>query len=316
MKKICTLLSTVLLSYGAMAQPGVVNVNGNLDTWRSYNAGLPPATLTAPNGWYSSDTLIFAYGPLATPGHTFAVQLEQDAASHAGAFAAKLTTKDQGPDLGNMPCILSNAKMDLDLANFDPADPFASLEFEGGTSVTERINVVSAWIKYTPVNTDLGLFMAEALSGTNVIGEGEIELTQPYANYTKLTINLTYSQTGNPDKLRIYFVSSEPDNAENGTVMMVDDVEAIGASGVRTVLYKSEVVKLYPVPAHGSLNIASSINKPMVWQAYTLDGKLVAEKLFTGSATADISHMAAGLYTYTVSEVNGNAVQTGKFNVQ
>jgi hypothetical protein len=321
MKKILTLLAATAIAYASSAQIGVVNVKGDLDTWRSYNAitaTFPPSvhSLTAPQGWFSSDTLIFAYGELASPGYTFAAQLAEDAGSHAGAAAAKLTSKDQGPDLGNLPCILSNSKMDLDLTNFDPADPFASITFEGGTTVTERINVVSAWIKYAPVNSDKAAMICEALQGTNVIGDGEVEITQATPNYTKITVNLTYSQTGNPDKLRIIFASSDPSNAEDGSVLMVDDVEAIGASGVRTSLFKNNVVNVYPVPAHGNLNLASSQGKPLVWQAYTIDGKLVASKTFTGTASVDISHMAAGQYTYTVSEINGVAVQNGKFSVQ
>jgi hypothetical protein len=320
MKKLLTLLAAAAITQTANAQTGVVNVKGDLDNWRTYNVTqvFPPSitTLDAPVDWYSSDTLIFGYGPLASPGHTFTAQLSKETAStHAGGGAAKLTTEDQGPDLGVLPCILSNAKMDLDLSNFDPADPFASLTFEGGTPVTERINVVSAWVKYTPVNADKAFFYAEAIQGSNTIGEGDVEI-QATANYTKLTITMNYSQTGNPDKLRIFFASSDPNNAQDGSILLVDDVEAIGASGVRTPLFKNNVVKVYPVPAHGSLNLASSKNQPLVWQAYSVDGKLVASTTFTGNTSVNISHMPAGLYSYTVSEINGIAVQTGKFNVQ
>lgn len=320
MKKAIAIASLLVTSLAANAQ--VVNIQGNLDNWRNYGAGLPPTQLTAPNGWFSADSLIFAYGPLLGTG-PFVKQMSKDAASHSGAFAAVLTTKDQGPDFGVITGLLTNAKPGVDLANFDPTDPMGSLTYTGGTPVTERINVVSAWVKYIPVNSDVAIINVQAVQtgqgqgGSDlVVGEAEEQISVQNS-YTKVLVNLNYTDaTIKPDKLLISITSSDPANPEDGSVLYVDDIEAIGASGVHTVLFGEQTVKLYPVPARDILHISTELSQPLIWQAYAQDGKLVAQQQFTKKTKADISHLSGGVYIYNIHDMNGNAVQQGKFNVE
>ena len=68
------------------------NFYGNMDTWRTYSAGTA-SNLESPQGWYSADSLIFAFGPLA--GITPQQQVFKSNSSHAGAYAAEIKTKIQ-----------------------------------------------------------------------------------------------------------------------------------------------------------------------------------------------------------------------------
>ncbi|RYE25690.1 MAG: T9SS type A sorting domain-containing protein [Sphingobacteriales bacterium] len=315
MKKIFTFL----LSLGctaAMAQ----NINGDFDTWRTFNAGIPSTTLTAPNGWFGTDSLLFTFGPFLSPGTTFKPQLTKATPSHTGAFAAQIMSHDQGTDFGILPGLLINGNPTIDVANFDPNDPFGSMTFEGGLQTIERVNTLSAWVKYAPRDTDMGqiavlaFLEGAAADGTDsLIGYADTTLDQAYPAYTEFNLRVEYMDaTVIPNKVLIGFISSA-DEAIDSSVMQVDDAEVMSASGVKIPVFQQQIVKVYPTPATDVLNLNTTYSKELTWQAFSIDGKVVKTVIVNGNTSVNISDLAAGSYLYRVSDMNGKVLQQNKF---
>jgi hypothetical protein len=315
MKKLFTLLLSLSCT-AAMAQ----NINGDFDTWRTYGAGFPATTLTAPVGWYGTDSLLFTFGPLLSPGTTFKAQLTKATPSHTGAFAAKAMTLDQGPDFGVLPGLLVNCKPTIDPNNFDPNDPLGSITFEGGLHTIERVNTISAWIKYEPKGGDegemtlLAYLEGAAADGTDsLVGMADTILDQAYPAFTEFKLRVAYiDPTVIPNKVMIGFISSS-DATTDSSVIYVDDAEIMSASGVKTVVFQQEIVKVYPSPATDHISLTTTYTKPLVWQAFSLEGKLVATEKLQGQADVNISQLAPGTYLYRVSNEEGKVIQQQKF---
>lgn len=315
MKKLFTIF-ICLSSYAGFSQ----NINGDFDTWRTYNAGFPSTTLEAPSGWFGTDSLLFTFGPLLSPGTTFKSQLTKGTPSHSGSFAAKVMTHDQGPDFGVLPGLLVNCKPTLDPNDFDPNDPFGSLVFEGGLQTIERVNTLSAWIKYEPRDADEGemtllayLEGAAADGSDSLVGFADTILDQAYPNYTEFKLRVEYIDANVvPNKILIGFLSSA-DAATDSSVMYVDDAEVMSASGVKIPVFQQQIVKLYPIPATDRLFLSTTSTQQLIWEAYSIDGKKVANITLNKDAEVDISQLATGSYIYRVTDESGKILQQQKF---
>ncbi len=315
MKKIFTLILSFGFT-GAIAQ----NINGDFDTWRNFTAGIPATTLEAPIGWYGTDSLLYTFGPFLSPGTVFKPQLTRSTPSHTGAFAAKAMTHNQGPDFGILPGLLVNAAPTIDPGDFDPDDPFGSITFEGGLTTIERVNTLSAWIKYEPRGSDFGqmtllaFLEGQAANGADsLVGMADTVLEQAYPNFTEFKLRVQYLDPNViPNKVIIGFISSS-DDATDSSAIYVDDAEVMSASGVKIAVFQQQVVKVFPSPAFNVLNLTTTYTKELAWQAYSLEGKVVATTKLKGNATVDISQLPTGTYLYRVSDVDGKVLQQNKF---
>jgi len=310
MKKTITLLATGLLMMGS-AQAQLTN--GGMEQWRSYNVGtLPPIALEAPNGWYSLDSTVAVYGFLVGGAKK---QTFKSTDKHAGTYAAQLISKDYGTSFGVLPGVLSNAKINVDIATQE-------FSFSGGTPVTQRYASAEAWVKYLPKGTDSALIGVGAViagigagGADSVIGEGFITLGRT-SSYTKITVPITYFNSAVPTHIQVGFVSGNLDMGVDSSMLFVDDVAINTTSGISQQLFRNKVVSCYPNPATNVLNLTSNEEQALIWEATTANGQVVARKEFTKSATVSLNNMAAGIYFYRVLNLNKEMMQTGKFMVK
>lgn len=324
MKKLILSLLACSTLFAANAQ----NILGQgMESWHTMSVGFPAQQVEAPDYWFGADSIVFSYALLAGVTSPKA-QLSKDAAAHSGSYAAKLVTKDQGGQLNEVPGILANAKINLDINNLDPNDPLASLTYEGGTAINQRFNHIGAWIKYQPGgSSDKAQIIARTVltgqgagGADSIVAQGDMKISSAIANYTYVEFPLTYIDPNVvPDKLLLIFLSSTNEtssSAVDGSTLHVDDVSALQkATGVRQMIFNAESFNVYPNPAKDVLNITTSMTEQVEWQAYNVAGQQVATQSFTKEATIDISNLAAGMYYYNVTDVNGNIIFNSKFSV-
>jgi len=313
MKRLFTIGMLLMAGQGAIAQ----NLQGGLETWRTYSSGTA-TNLEAPNGWFSADSLTYAYGPIASS--TPQKQLTKSTSAHGGQYAAQITTRDLQGMIGVITGILTNAEIGFDLTTFiATGDPMAALSYSGGTNVSQRIGGITAWGKYTPSGNDTARMVIEALKNVggnpdSVIGTGSARILAS-SSWTSVFANMSYINSSIvPDRIVVAFMSSGGTAPQNGSVLMVDDVNPVSV-GINDLTAKEDRVVIYPNPARNILSIEAKENGNFTWEAYNLQGQRVARQDFSNKTTANISHLAAGVYTYRICDQYGVAVQRGKFNV-
>ncbi len=316
-----------LLACSTLVSANAQNILGQgMESWHNISAGIPPKQVEAPDHWFGADSIVFSVAPFAGISSPKA-QLTKDTDAHSGTLAAKLVTKDQGGQLNEVPGVLANAKINIDLNNLDPNNPLASLSYDGGTAISQRFDHIGAWIKYQPSGADKAQIIARTvLTGQgaggedSVVAEGDTIIYSALANYTYVEFPLMYDDPNVvPDKLLIIFLSSTNETATSpvdGSTLLVDDVEALQKNtNVRTTLLDNESFNVYPNPAKNTLNISTSVTETIVWQAYNAAGRKVATQRFTKEAKVDISSLSSGMYYYNVTDLDGKQIFGGNFSV-
>ncbi|WP_276133397.1 T9SS type A sorting domain-containing protein [Polluticoccus soli] len=310
MKRLITLFSLLAITGLANAQ----NVQGTMETWQNYNVGL--TSLQKPAGWRGVDSLIFALGPFVSPGTIFERQLFQSSTVHGGAYAALLYNADQGPDLGIVPGLMTNAKVNVDITN-------QTFTMTGGTPVNIRIDTVKAWVRYLPRGLDEGAMTALAVitgagagGADSVVGTGFAPIMAS-GTYTEIMAILAYPDGLTPNALQITFSgSSDFTNAADSSELYVDDVTAIGPVGIKVQLFKEPVVEVYPNPAKNIVFINNLKSEAVTFELYNITGaRVMRTNAAKGKTEADISTVAGGTYFFQVKNKAGDIVQTGKLNV-
>ncbi len=315
--------------------------NSGMETWRSNSAGgvgFPPGPVVpieAPTEWFGFDSIVVAYGEMfggiAGFGSDWHQQVfEENTFKNGGSASAKVMTRVQD-SLGAFAGILSSSKMDLDITALSSGtgDPMDAVIFEGGTPTTLRITTVSAWVAYFPGNdtstgmpgADEGVMNVQAVAtyggADTVIGTGMVIIT-PSTSFTQVTCSLTYTTHAfDINKVRIIFMSSGGSGAPlDSSTLFVDDVTMMGEPQWASHLTaKSDVVRVYPNPANGTLYLDGPTNVGLSCAVSSVSGQLVTSKALNGADKLDISGLPAGLYLYSITDASGNAVQTGKVTV-
>jgi len=313
MRKIVFTLLALLISFAAQAQ----NLYGDMEVWRSYKIGSD--TVWNPQHWFSYDSLTLKVGPGLYPGSTFVRQTFQTTDAHSGTYAVKLITRSQS-SIGIAPGVLVNAYPQVNLAAFNPSDPYACISYAGGTGLSKRVATVYAWIKYAPVGSDNGEIVAEAhatVSGKDsIIGRGDISVSAT-SNYTLYNIDVSYtSSTLIPQNLIISFYSSAAGGAAtaDSSTMYIDDV-TMTMVDVPALASEKDIVSFYPNPSKGVINIQGPAGKQLHWQLYDLDGQFVFSHTIIAHTSLDLSYLLTGLYFYNVTDENSAIVQRGKLSI-
>lgn len=310
MKRLSTLLSLLAITFLANAQ----NLQGTMETWQNYNVGL--TQLQKPAGWRGIDSLVFALGPLVSPGTQFERQLFQSSTAHNGAYAALLYNADQGTTLGVVPGLMSNAVVNVDIIN-------QTYTMTGGTPVNLRIDTVKAWVRYLPRGVDEGAMTALAvLSGAgaggtdSVVGTGFTTITAANT-YTEIMAVLSYPNNITPNALQVVFAgSADFTNAVDSTELYIDDVSAVGSVGIKMQLFEEPVVEVYPNPAKNIVYINNLKAETVNMELYSIAGaKVMQTNVGKGKTEADISSVAGGTYFFQVKNKAGDIIQTGRLNV-
>ncbi len=314
MKKLFTIALLSCSATIASAQ----NIQGGLDSWRVYSSG-SASSLHAPNGWFGIDSVVFytySQFPFFTPDSL----LFETNDVHSGAAAARLVSKSMGT-LGVLPGVLANANPTIDINNLDFNDPASSIGYIGGTPVNQRMGWLNAWVKYQPAGNDTASIQVQAIlndastqNTDSVIGSGSLRITANMTNYASISVPVNYiNGSVTPTKMLILFVSGSTSSGTAGSTLFVDDIN-MATVGINDVAAQDPVA-VYPNPAQNTVLLNGQAAQAYTWKVYTIDGRLVAQKNFTGSTTADISTLANGIYTYLVLDKAGNTVQQKKLEV-
>jgi len=297
MKKI-VLFILAIATNATFAQAQTTAPNGGFETWQTKTLIFNPLSpLDVPTSWSTFDSLANSLNFLL--GQTTAIQktvTKSTTVKNSGTMSAVLTTKTFS-SLGAVPGILTNANINLD-ASFN-------LTFSGGATITQRVSLASAYIKYAPATADSGSFAVEVINRTfgkdSVIGSGGVQFGSK-ANFTKVDVPVTYITTTLPANLiRFYFTNSN-DTVQNSSTLYVDDITYTTTTGVTEALMNDIEITAYPNPANEVVTIKAATEDALVVELYSIDGQLLQTKAFSKETQLRIADLANGLYVYNIKD--------------
>lgn len=304
MKKLFTLALSLIAST-SFAQ---FVSNAGMEDWHTYT--VDGTDLEAPDGWFGSDSAIFAFNE-AFPilGLSPQQQIFQSTAANNGSSSARVLTADIGSIVGIVGGTLSNANISFSQGG---------ITYEGGSSVTERVPYVNAWVRYgSGDGNDSGSLTVTAIvAGTNgdsIVGTGVVMIGETNTQFVGVSAAIVYIDgTVVPEKIQITF-SSSGTTPEDGSTLRVDDV-AISTLSTKN-LSAAKVVMLHPNPSTGIVSIYNTLKEPVTIKAFSINGQEVASQTFTGNSQLDLTAHASGLYFYTVVDKAGQPIQHGKLSI-
>ena len=144
-----------------------------------------------------------------------------------------------------------------------------------------------------------------------------LEFTGTTTTYTQFEIPFDCSST--PDSMRIDFYSSSGDDvgiANVGSALILDDVELASDASAPTGINESNAgaLSVYPNPATTEVNFVNVDGTSL--DVTNVNGQVVESISINGLSSVTVNTMsyAAGVYFYTLSNVNGVTAR-GKFSV-
>ncbi len=333
MKKLFLLLCVATLPCTMFAQ---FIPNAGMESWRTTSSGAHgPVSVEAPNGWFTSDSIIIALGQnpiialaLGTSDADWRRQIfKEPTTTHGGSFSAKVMTMLE--DTFEVAGIITNATPSVQISFSPPG--ITGLSLNGGSPISVKPVSVSAWVQYYPgkdgtgmTGIDSGLLTVQALGHVggkdSVIGTGTAVIA-PSSSWVQVTANIVYIDAVHAiDTFRIAFSSSKTAMGLDSSTLYVDDVTMTTTanpdnSGVHTVS-GNELVHVYPNPANGIVYISAPQNAGLSCKLFNTDGRVVAETALAGTDKLDVSKLPAGVYFYDIVDNNGSVVQKGKLSVQ
>lgn len=306
MKKVFTLVLS-LLSVTSFAQIPA----GNMENWHNYT--VDGQQLTAPDGWFGSDSAIFAFNaqlpfPLLSPQQ----QVFRSGTSHGGAYAARLVTEN----IGSITDIIAGGTLSNAQVSFDQN----GITYTGGSAVTELIPYVNAWVRYEAGSggadtASITVFaIVSGTMGDSIIGTGTSLIQETNGQYAHVSCHVSYADWSiTPEKLQITFNSSASSDPQVGSTLRVDDVE-LATLSVRQAAVANPV-KIYPNPSAGIMSVFNAAGETLTLRAFAANGQLVAEQQCSGNSLLDLTEQAPGLYFYTITNTAGETIQKGKLTI-
>jgi hypothetical protein len=323
MKRIYVFIVLSVLSGTSFGQIG----NAGMEDWRNTFAGFPFPTLpiSNPKLWSSTDSLALTVGPLIG-GSGFTRQVFKETVKvHSGSASAKVMSAYQDT-LGLLPGLLTNAKIEVDLAT-------TNVNFTGGTAVTVMPQTVSAWVAYSPgidsttdtIGYDEGTLVVQAYatvwSVDSMVGSGFVNIT-PSDTFYQVTATLDYTTSDFPvHTLRILFTSSGgTGDVLDSSTLYVDDLSMTSTPNPpppvsASVLNGAQQVQVYPNPAKGFVYVTAPDNSEYTYKVLNISGQTILHSNVKGTGKVDISGLAAGMYLYVVTGPDKKIVKQGKLTV-
>lgn len=299
MKPVITFFAAMLMLNAASAQTVVFS---EMENWRT--PSVFGTKLDAVDNWRCPDSLAHYYSIVTVNPSR---QLFKSTDKHGGNYAARIVTQSQGPSLGNVAGVLTNAVIDVDIVNM-------KFTLSGGTSLNGRVNFVNAWLKYNPTGGDSATVIVSSIikggkgnGDDSVIGSGlhYITASQPY---TLVSVPIDYgTNTATPNALQIVFTSSGG-QATVGSELLIDDVSySIFPAGVENINNNAKFI-VSPNPASTKLQLQSEGKVRFIM--YSVTGQQVVSADVNGSTSVDVSSLAAGTYYYAAINANGEMVKS------
>ena len=315
---------------------GLNNMSGQViedfETWNPYSIGLIGAVqMNEPVGWSCTDSFIVGIGKSIPSFNTYRSQLIKESPGNSGSFAMKVATKTQGaltiPTIFSLPskdypAIASNSTFSLDIANFNFGQ-------SGGTPITFAPAVTSMFVKNTIVGGDSTFITASLLQQGNggidtIIATADTILDANISSFTQITLPFNYILNNQVPNLVRYTISSGNPLAlldttgtfsvNDGTEIIVDDIEISGSNGLRQIMNRAPVASVYPTTGGNMLYIdLLQYQTDANFKVYSLEGKLLlSHKMLNQKNKVSIGSLTKGSYIYSLS-LNGVIYQTGKF---
>ncbi len=290
-----------------------------MEAWHSYTVGTSPS-MELPDGWHSTDTIIYGYGPLICSTCTLTPETFQSTTSHSGTYAAKLISRDLGGSVGVVNDELSNCNISFNISTQKEVR-------SGGTAVTARMDSVTAWFQYFPKGNDSGNVTVNAViagigaGGTDsvigsgldstTIGTGRDNYILSTSTYTKHKYTLSYiNSTVVPDHIQITFnTGNGGGTSTDSTTMYVDDVNIypLSSTAVQTAAH-SAATRCYPNPAGNMLNIQTTQYQNTTAELYNMLGqKVMVQSLQSNITEMNIGNLSDGIYLLHLLDKN-NAI--------
>lgn len=185
--------------------------------------------------------------------------------------------------------------------------------FSLGVSYVERPQFISLNYKFLPVGGDIANINIQLLDEPNgvTVAYDDFTITQPMAQYSALTIPITYFDPATPTRLIIIFsIENTTDNVNYGTRFLVDDISTL-ATDIKDIKASKSALVVYPNPSRGPIAIRTAENGPVQLTISNAIGQVVMDAKVATNCLIDMPELSAGLYSYRV--VSNNAILgTGK----
>ena len=322
MKQLFTLLALAVCStsYGQLT-------NGTMEAWHSYTVGTSPS-MELPDGWHSTDTIIYGYGPLICSTCTLTPETFQSTTSHSGTYAAKLMSRDLGGTIGVVGDELSNCNISFNISTQKEIR-------SGGTAVTQRMDSITAWFEYFPKGNDsgnvsvyavlagMGAGGADSIVGgavdSTTLGTGRDNYILATSTYTKHKYTLSYiNSTVVPDHIQINFsTGSGGSTSTDSTTLYVDDVNIYPLSSTAVPLFGGVATRCYPNPAGNTLHIQTAQYQNTTAELYNMLGqKVMLQSLQSNITEMNISNLSDGLYLLHLLDKNNTIIYQTKIAKQ
>lgn len=233
-------------------------------------------------------------GPGMTPtawGNTPTTTKSTDA--HSGSFAVQCKTDSFTDPMGNMQII--PGILFLGMRGMGPQAPNLL-----GSPFNIRPDSFVGWFKYAPKGQDA--FKVDVLftkwnttwNKQDTIGSG-VFMGDAATTYTRFSMPIDYSSWATPDSVQIFFGSGDPQNAELGSTLIIDDISFVTKPNASLKVLNNPL-NVFPNPTSGTITINHNIAKTI--DIYKLDGTQIKSYQIEGQETVriDLSFLANGIY--------------------
>lgn len=314
--------NVLILLFGLLTLSVRAQYAENFENWHSLMG-----TLTIPNGWNASDSLLKYYGALTNPGATFQPQVEKENPGHGGTGALKLVTRTH-PGLptilpaGLAPCIASNSQVNVNTTTGD-------FSFIGGTPYAQNPTHATMWVKNNVVNGDSTgitfLVIDNSDGGDSIVAYADTMLGANINAFTQLSLPFKYNPTPGftPMLLRVIVQSSANfyfdtlgafAGLNDGTFISVDDINVVAPAGVTQLYSAGQVAAVYPSLMQDELTVEfkESIPANASLEIFDVNGRLVRRVMLKDRKTiVRVDEFSSGLYPYRITGKDG-LLQVGK----
>jgi type IX secretion system substrate protein len=292
---IILIFSTALLS----AQSNKATPNAGFEYWTKYSCSSP--YFNPDSSWATINPTLCGLGYISC--------YKDSSNPHSGHFDAQLLT--QNVIIQVAPGALTTGKINTGNQTID-----------GGIPYTLKPDSMIGWYRYTSVSGDNGDCEFYLFGTTHADTIGKAFFKTPTANvatWTRFTLPITYS-AGTPDTaLWIFSSSLSATSAKAGSQLFVDDLGLIfnPTTGVNNIADGLNITA-GPNPTNGIFSIENNSNAAsLVLSLFDVTGrKMNEEKLAAGTNNLNFSGIPAGVYIYSIRNLDNAVVKTGKIVIQ
>jgi hypothetical protein len=248
-------------------------------------------TNASPTNWFTDNVI------------GIAVPITQTSDAHSGSSAVR----------GEVVTFLSSF-----ISPLMQAGPAAS-----GFVISEKYYTFKGWFKFSPVGGDELYVIAVMYSGSNVIGSGEVHISNTVGSYTEVTMPITYVDATVPNKMTMVVTIDGPNGGDPhlGSIFYADNFSmSTTVSAVKDQLNEMsfKLEQNYPNPFNPSTTIKYSIPSAsdVVFTVYNTLGNEVSKETFFRTAgehtmNFNASGLSSGVYFYKLTA--GGFTSTKKF---